>query len=322
MRALEPDVQGRVEVDGVGIGYEVFGSGDRTVVLTPAWALVCSRFWKAQVPYLARRFRVVTWDAPGSGRSDRPEDPRHYGRDVRDGLAVLDATGTERALMVGLSIGAATSLFTAAQHPERVAGVVAIGPTIPHLVDDHPWRDDRLRGRPRRRRLAPLLPRLVAPRLPRLRRALRARDAARAAFGEAGRRLHRLGARRRPRGARVHDGRASGLRDARAGRGAGLRRALPGARHPRRRRPHHAAGLRAARRRAHAAATSSSSRAPATRRRRATRSRSTSCSTPSRSASSAPRGSPSAAGGARSRAAPSGRCSSPPRSGSATRGAT
>jgi pimeloyl-ACP methyl ester carboxylesterase/predicted glycosyltransferase len=141
MRALEPDVQGRVEVDGIGIGYEVFGQGDRTIVFAPAWALVCSRFWKAQVPWFAQRFRVITWDAPGSGRSDRPEDPRQYRRDVRDGLAVLDATETERALMVGLSIGAATSLFTAALHPDRVAGVVTIGPTIPELVDDHPWRE-------------------------------------------------------------------------------------------------------------------------------------------------------------------------------------
>ena len=117
MRALEPDIQGTVEVDGVGIGYEVFGSGPRTIVLAPAWAIVNSRFWKAQVPYLARRFRVVTWDAPGSGRSDRPQDPAHHSRDVFNAFAVLDATDTERALMVGLSLGAATSLFTAAAAP-------------------------------------------------------------------------------------------------------------------------------------------------------------------------------------------------------------
>jgi pimeloyl-ACP methyl ester carboxylesterase/predicted glycosyltransferase len=139
MRALEPEVQGRVEVDGVGIGYEVFGSGPRTILLAPAWALVSSRFWKAQVPYLARRFRVITFDALGSGRSDRPEDAQRYNRDVQAAVAVLDATETQRALMVGLSLGAATALFTATLHPDRVAGVVAIGPTVSQLVPGYPW---------------------------------------------------------------------------------------------------------------------------------------------------------------------------------------
>ena len=142
MRALEPEVQSSVEVDGVEIGYEVFGSGPGTILLTPAWAIVSSRYWKAQVPYLARRFRVITFDARGSGRSGRPEDPALYGRDVRDALAVLDATGTERALLAGLSLGAATALYTAALHPDRVAGVIALAPTVPALTPDHPWWDE------------------------------------------------------------------------------------------------------------------------------------------------------------------------------------
>ena len=142
MRALEPEIQGRVEVDGVGIGYEVFGGGPRTILLTPSWAIVNSRFWKGQVPYLARRFRVITFDARGSGRSDRPEDPALYGRDVRDAVAVLDATGTERALVAGLSLGAATALFMATLHPDRVAGVIALAPTVPALTPDHPWWDE------------------------------------------------------------------------------------------------------------------------------------------------------------------------------------
>ena len=139
MRAREPEIQDAVDVRGVSIGYEVFGSGPRTILFTPSWAIVNSRLWKAQVPYLARHFRVITFDARGTGRSDRPEDPALYGRDVRDSLAVLDATGTERALVVGLSLGAATALFTAALKPERVAGVIAIGSAVPELSPEHPW---------------------------------------------------------------------------------------------------------------------------------------------------------------------------------------
>ena len=219
MRALEPEVQGSVEVDGVGIGYEVFGSGPGTILLTPAWAIVSSRYWKAQVPYLARRFRVITFDARGSGRSDRPEDPALYGRDVRDAVAVLDATGTERALVAGLSLGAATALYTAALHPDRVAGVIALAPTVPALTPDHPWWDEHPFDEDpgHGRGLGALHPRLVAPGLPGLRRVLVPRDVPGAPLREADRGLRRLGPRRRALGARAHEGLAGRRDDARAG---------------------------------------------------------------------------------------------------------
>src|SRR4051794_33142795 len=145
MRARLPDHQGSAEVDGVGIGYEVFGSGPRTLLMAPSWAISNSRLWKAQVPWLAQRFRVITFDARGTGRSDRPQDPALYGHDVRDAIAVLDATGTERALLVGLSLGASTALFTAALHGDRAAGVMAISSTVPLLVS-YPWREQPFEG--------------------------------------------------------------------------------------------------------------------------------------------------------------------------------
>ena len=60
MRAREPDYTGRVERDGVSVGYEVFGDGEPTIVLLTSWAIVHMRQWKAQVPYLTRHFRVIT----------------------------------------------------------------------------------------------------------------------------------------------------------------------------------------------------------------------------------------------------------------------
>ena len=71
-RALLPERSGFADVDGVRIAYDVFGQGDETILLLPPWAIVHSRFWKLQVPYLARHFRVVTFDPRGNGRSDRP----------------------------------------------------------------------------------------------------------------------------------------------------------------------------------------------------------------------------------------------------------
>ena len=55
-----------------GIAYEVYGSGEPTILLLPSAPIVHSRQWKGQVPYLSRRHRVVTYDGRGNGASDRP----------------------------------------------------------------------------------------------------------------------------------------------------------------------------------------------------------------------------------------------------------
>jgi pimeloyl-ACP methyl ester carboxylesterase/predicted glycosyltransferase len=94
-----------------------------------------------QIPYFARHFRVVVFDPRGNGRSDRPLDPDAYAEAeyAADALAVLDASETERAIVVGHSIGAQRSLLLAHQHPERVAGLFVIGPTVP-LAEPHDYR--------------------------------------------------------------------------------------------------------------------------------------------------------------------------------------
>ncbi len=150
--ARQPDVEGRVERDGITVAYKLYGgtSGeDRrpTILLMPTWSIVPSRFWKAQVPYLARHFRVVTFDGRGTGGSDTPVGEGAY-RDeefVADAVAVLDATGTDRCVLVGLSRGALWSLLTALDHAERVLGVVALSPATDVLVGrdkPEPWTVD------------------------------------------------------------------------------------------------------------------------------------------------------------------------------------
>jgi len=133
MRARYPDTEGYIERDGVRIFYEVFGAGAPTVLLLPAWSIIHSRFWKAQIPYLARYCRVITFDGRGNGRSSRPLTPAAYAREefVADALAVLDATATQQAVLVSLSMGAQWALLLAAEHADRVAGAAFIGPTLP-----------------------------------------------------------------------------------------------------------------------------------------------------------------------------------------------
>jgi pimeloyl-ACP methyl ester carboxylesterase/predicted glycosyltransferase len=133
-RARYPDTEGFVERDGQQLFYEVYGEGEETLFLLPTWSLFHSRHWKMQAPYFARHFRVLTMDGLGNGRSDRCRDPRRYGavEFARDCLAVMDATGTERAVMVGLSWGAQYLLEVARLAPERVAGTAFIGPLFPY----------------------------------------------------------------------------------------------------------------------------------------------------------------------------------------------
>jgi pimeloyl-ACP methyl ester carboxylesterase/predicted glycosyltransferase len=133
-RARYPDTDGFVERDGQRLFYEVYGEGEGTVFLLPTWSLIHSRHWKMQVPYLARHFRVLTMDGLGNGRSDRCPNPARYGPDefARDCLAVMDASGTDRAVMVGLSRGAQWLLELAREAPDRVAGAAFVGPLFPY----------------------------------------------------------------------------------------------------------------------------------------------------------------------------------------------
>jgi pimeloyl-ACP methyl ester carboxylesterase len=130
---VAPVRTGRVELGGVGVAYEVFGGGEDTLLLLPPWYIVHSRFWKAQVPYLARHFRVVTFDPRGNGRSDRPSDPEGYGVHVEavHTLALLDEVGVDRCLLLAHCGAAPVALVLAANHPERVAGALFMSPSLP-----------------------------------------------------------------------------------------------------------------------------------------------------------------------------------------------
>ena len=136
MRAREPDTEGFVDRDGFKLHFEVFGEGEPTLLLLPAWSIIHSRQWKAQVPYLARHYRVLTFDPRGNGRSDRPPTAEAYDDDqyVADALAVLDATGTREAVLVGLSRGGRWAVELAAARPERVLGAMLIDPALPFMA--------------------------------------------------------------------------------------------------------------------------------------------------------------------------------------------
>jgi pimeloyl-ACP methyl ester carboxylesterase len=117
----------RVEVDGVGIEYQVTGEG-RPVVLLHGFP-DSGRLWRNQVPALAEAgFRVIVPDLRGYGRSDKPTDVEAYavGKVVGDVLAVMSDADAERAHVVGHDWGAAVAWALALSAGERVDHLVAM----------------------------------------------------------------------------------------------------------------------------------------------------------------------------------------------------
>lgn len=131
--ARRPDSSGYLDRDGVRLSYEAYGDGPATILMLPTWSVLDSRHGRFQLSDLSRHYRVVTFDPRGNGRSDRPQREEAYSSTafVEDAVAVLDATGTDRAVVVACSLATYWQLQLAAEHPDRVLGVVASGSNLP-----------------------------------------------------------------------------------------------------------------------------------------------------------------------------------------------
>jgi pimeloyl-ACP methyl ester carboxylesterase len=143
-RARLPDSSGyATSGDGLRLYYEVFGRGTKTIVFLPATPISHSRLWKAQVHYLARHFRVVVYDGRGNGFSDHPDPAAKWLATwhADDCRTVMNATGTESAVLVGIcGDGVWPSVQLAVSNPDRVIGIVAIAPGVPHIVPPHSFK--------------------------------------------------------------------------------------------------------------------------------------------------------------------------------------
>ncbi|MEJ3404916.1 alpha/beta hydrolase [Rathayibacter sp. YIM 133350] len=124
-----------VDVEGDRIVFDVRGEGE-PLVLLPGTPGDASAYGLVADP-MAQDHTVITYDPRGFGRSSGNE-PRRYeiGQQARDVVAVLQAAGIERALVVGSSAGAEVGLELAKNHPEVVAGLVAHEPPVVRVLPD------------------------------------------------------------------------------------------------------------------------------------------------------------------------------------------
>jgi pimeloyl-ACP methyl ester carboxylesterase len=112
--------------DGVKVHYEIHGEGP--VILLSHGYSATSEMWRGQIAALSRRHKLIVWDMRGHGQTDYPEDPSEYSEEktVADMAALLDAVGSDSAIVGGLSLGGYMSLAFYLAHPERVRALLVI----------------------------------------------------------------------------------------------------------------------------------------------------------------------------------------------------
>lgn len=136
-----------VQNGDVNIAYQTLGSGDLDIVFVMGWVSHLEYFWKHHLfasflNRLASFSRLILFDKRGTGLSDRvplSELPTLEQR-MEDVHAVMDAVGSEKAVLIGVSEGGPMCSLFAATYPERTTALVMIGTYAKRIkAEDYPW---------------------------------------------------------------------------------------------------------------------------------------------------------------------------------------
>ncbi len=131
----------------VNIAYQIVGDGNIDVVFVMGWVSHLEYFWEephfaAFLNRLASFSRLILFDKRGTGHSDRvpiSELPTLEQR-MEDVHVVMDAVGSDRAVLIGVSEGGPMCSLFAATYPEKTAALVMIGTYAKRISDeDYPW---------------------------------------------------------------------------------------------------------------------------------------------------------------------------------------
>jgi pimeloyl-ACP methyl ester carboxylesterase len=141
----EPSPVRYAENDGVHLAYQAVGDGERDLVLVQGYLSHIDMDWEQPVMArfvraLASFNRVILFDKRGTGLSDRSVPIPTLEERMDDVRAVMDAAGSERAVLMGVSEGAPMSLLFAATYPERTHALVLHGGMARSTeAPDYPW---------------------------------------------------------------------------------------------------------------------------------------------------------------------------------------
>jgi class 3 adenylate cyclase len=140
-----PDTRYARTSDGTYVAYQIAGTGPVDLVFAPGWFSNVELAWEhAEISPFLRRLsaesRLILFDRRGNGLSDPIAEASTLDAMMEDVKAVMDAAGSERAVLVGLTITCASMAVFAATFPDRTLGVVLIHPT-PRVAwsPEYPW---------------------------------------------------------------------------------------------------------------------------------------------------------------------------------------
>src|SRR6266481_3520119 len=114
----------RVKANGINISCTVEGPERAPCIVFSNSLCTTGAMWDAQAAALKAKYRVLRYDQRGHGGTDAPAGRYAFDTLVADAVALLDALSIERAHFAGLSMGGATALGLAEQHPDRVDRVI------------------------------------------------------------------------------------------------------------------------------------------------------------------------------------------------------
>jgi pimeloyl-ACP methyl ester carboxylesterase len=112
-------------VNGATLHYELVGEGEPLVLLHAG--IADGRMWDAQIEAFAQRYRVISYDMRGFGKTAMVQGPYSHHEDLR---ALLEYLDVGRAHLLGCSMGGATVLDFALRFPERVGALVLVGSAV------------------------------------------------------------------------------------------------------------------------------------------------------------------------------------------------
>jgi len=116
-----------VASDGARIFYQAAGDGPPLIFSNPTFS--SHQLWREQVDAFSARYRVISWDYRGHGRSDAPAEQHRYSFEqvISDlGSVQRAAAAGEPAFLAGLSLGGTISISYALAHPERVRALLLV----------------------------------------------------------------------------------------------------------------------------------------------------------------------------------------------------
>ena len=129
----------------VNIAYQVAGEGEVDLLFVPGWVSHIEYAWEepAFAPFLERMAsfsRLILLDRRGTGLSDPVDQLPTLEERMDDLVAVMDAAGSERSFLFGISESGPMCILFAATYPERTAGLLLCNTFATNVrSEDHPW---------------------------------------------------------------------------------------------------------------------------------------------------------------------------------------